>query len=116
MASEKDRSEIRSRRASEDDIIWSNKTMNTITLILAATGVVSFKDASKIKSWDAWNDHEAKAAVTNVLQNERRCVTWAKLNSLDYGLRERNSFTAVPSGTRCATSIRFSTTTPTRSR
>ena len=30
--------------------------------------VVSFKDASKIKSWDAWEDHEKKSAITNILQ------------------------------------------------
>jgi len=24
----------------------------------APSGVVSFKDAAKIKSWDAWNDHK----------------------------------------------------------
>ena len=36
----------------------------------AANGVVSFKDADKIKSWDAWGDHLAQAAVTNILQKE----------------------------------------------
>ncbi|MGN0833892.1 MAG: hypothetical protein ACI4RD_09640 [Kiritimatiellia bacterium] len=62
--------------------------MNALMVLLAATGVVSFKDAAKIKSWDAWNDHEAKPAVTNLLQKECRCVTWEKLNRLDFGLKE----------------------------
>lgn len=54
----------------------------------ARPAVVSFKDAAKIKSWDAWDDHKAKAAVTNILQKEKRCVTWARLNRLDPGLPE----------------------------
>lgn len=62
--------------------------MNGLCVMLAAAGIVSFKDAGKIKSWDAWNDHKAQVAVTNVLQKERRCVTWRRLNGLDYGLRE----------------------------
>ncbi len=56
--------------------------------VSAATGVVSFKDAAKIKSWDAWDDHKAQAAVTNVLQKEKKSVTWAKFNRVDPGLRE----------------------------
>ena len=60
----------------------------TVGFALAATGVVSFKDANKIKSWDAWDDHKAQAAVTNILQKEKPCVTWARLNELDFGLRE----------------------------
>ena len=62
--------------------------MNGLLVVLAATGLVSFKDANKIKSWDAWNDHKAQVAVTNVLQRERPCVTWKRLNELDYGLEE----------------------------
>ena len=54
----------------------------------AVAEIVSFKDAAKIKSWDAWNDHKSGPAVTNVLQKEKRCVTWEKLNRLDYGLKE----------------------------
>ncbi|MCQ2388096.1 MAG: hypothetical protein MJ138_00080 [Kiritimatiellae bacterium] len=50
--------------------------------------VVSFKDAHKIKSWDAWGDHVQKAAVTNMLQKEQPCVTWRRLNALDFGLKE----------------------------
>ena len=53
-----------------------------------ANGVVSFKDAAKIKSWDAWSDHVKKAAPTSILQKERTCVTWKALNELDPGLRE----------------------------
>ena len=46
-------------------------------------GIVSFKDAAKIKSWDAWDDHKAPEPP-----KERRCVTREKLNALDPGLRE----------------------------
>ena len=62
--------------------------MNIILTASVVLSVVSFKDAAKIKSWDAWNDHKAKAAVTNVLQKEKTCVTWKRLNELDVGLRE----------------------------
>ena len=62
--------------------------MSIFAVVLAASGVVSFKDASKITSWDAWDDHKAKVAVTNILQKEKRCVTWARLNRLDPGLPE----------------------------
>ena len=54
----------------------------------SASGVVSFRDAAKIRSWDAWDDHKARAAVTNVLQKEKRSVTWARLNAVDPGLHE----------------------------
>ena len=59
-----------------------------VCLLLAATGVVSFKDAAKIKSWDAWNDHKAKVAVTNILQKENWSPVWRALNRLDPGLPE----------------------------
>ena len=62
--------------------------MQFLAVALAATSVVSFKDAGKIKSWDAWGDHIAQAAITNVLQKEKRCVTWERLNKVDPGLRE----------------------------
>ena len=62
--------------------------MGVCTVGAAFLAVVSFKDAAKIKSWDAWSDHKAKAAITNVLQKEKSCVTWKKLNALDVGLRE----------------------------
>ena len=39
----------------------------------AATGVVSFKDAGKIRSWDAWDGHKAKVAVTNLVQKGKPC-------------------------------------------
>ena len=48
-----------------------------------AQNVVKFKDAAKIKSWDAWDDHKAP-----VLPKERPCVTWEKLNKLDPGFRQ----------------------------
>ena len=54
----------------------------------APNGVVSFKDAAKIKTWDAWSDHVKKAKPTSVLQKERPCVTWKALNRLDPGLKE----------------------------
>ena len=58
--------------------------LGAVLLCLVAGGeVVSFKDAAKIKSWDAWNDHK-KAAKPK----ERPCVTWKKLNTLDPGLTE----------------------------
>ena len=49
----------------------------------APSGVVSFKDAAKIKSWDAWNDHKKPKERT-----EKPSVTWKKLNGLNSGLRE----------------------------
>ena len=49
----------------------------------APSGVVSFKDAAKIKSWDAWNDHKKPKERT-----EKPSVTWKKLNGLNPGLRE----------------------------
>ena len=55
---------------------------------VALAQVVSFKDAAKIKSWDAWNDHKKPSGW-----KEKRCVTWAKLNKLDAILKpdlERN--------------------------
>ncbi len=54
------------------------------TWFVATTAeVVSFKDAAKIKSWDAWNYHKKPAPP-----KERPCVTWAKLNKLDPGLKQ----------------------------
>lgn len=52
-----------------------------ICLLAAATGVVSFKDAAKIRSWDAWNDHKAPVAW-----KEKPCVTREKILKLDSGL------------------------------
>ncbi len=43
--------------------------------------VVPFKDADKIKSWDAWDDHKAPTAW-----KEKRCVTMEKIRKLDPGL------------------------------
>ena len=62
--------------------------MTLAIILLSATGVVGFKDAHKITSWDAWGDHLPRPVVTNILQKERKSVTWAKLNALDPGLRE----------------------------
>ncbi len=44
---------------------------------------VAFKDAAKIKSWDAWQDHKKKD-----MPKERPCVTWKKLNALNPGLKQ----------------------------
>ena len=49
----------------------------------ATAEVVSFKDAAKIKSWDAWDDHKKPEPP-----KEKPCVTWKKLNELDVGLKE----------------------------
>ena len=58
--------------------------IGAVALCLAVGGeVVSFKDAAKIKSWDAWQDHQKKAP-----RKERPSVTWARLNKLDPGLKE----------------------------
>ena len=65
--------------------------MKKICIALSVAGIVagvsaqivSFKDAAKIKSWDAWNDHKKPSGW-----KEKRCVTWAKLNKLDVGLKE----------------------------
>ena len=68
------------------------------TIMAAALAVVAFKDAAKIKSWDAWNDH--KGAVQ---WKERRCVTREKILKMNPGLK--------PSGqleTRAAKDIRAS--------
>ncbi|MDE3274554.1 MAG: hypothetical protein PUJ80_00840, partial [Verrucomicrobiota bacterium] len=62
--------------------------MSIFAVVLAASSVVSFKDADKITSWDAWDDHRAPAAITNLLQKEKRCVTWECLNKVDPGLTE----------------------------
>ena len=62
--------------------------MSIFAVVLAASSVVSFKDADKITSWDAWDDHRAPAAITNLLQKEKRCVTWERLNKVDPGLTE----------------------------
>ena len=43
---------------------------------VAVLAVVSFKDAAKIKSWDAWNDHKGVQTW-----KEKPCVTWKRLNS-----------------------------------
>ena len=58
-------------------------TILTVCALSAQADVVAFKDADKIKSWDAWNDHKKPAPP-----KERPCVTWAKLNKLDPGMKE----------------------------
>ena len=52
--------------------------LNLFAVVLA---VVAFKDAAKIKSWDAWDDHKAPVAW-----NEKPCITREKLLKMDPGL------------------------------
>ena len=47
----------------------------------SAAAPVAFKDAAKIKSWDAWSDHKGAQAW-----KEKRCVTREKLLKMDPGL------------------------------
>ena len=49
----------------------------------ARCDIVSFKDASKIKSWDAWNDHKGKSKW-----KEKTCITRGKLLKMDPGLEK----------------------------
>lgn len=57
--------------------------------IMLASNIISFKDADKIKSWDAWDDHVARPIATNILQKEKKSVTWEKLNKMKVpGLKE----------------------------
>ena len=52
-----------------------------LAALLAQGQVVSFKDAAKIKSWDAWDDHKGPQ-----VKKEKRCVTWEKICKLESGL------------------------------
>ena len=61
--------------------------MISIVLLAAMAsvgGVVSFKDAGKIKSWDAWDDNGRMP--TKSVFRERKCVTREKLLKMDPGL------------------------------
>ena len=68
--------------------------MKKLCIVFAAAGmaavalaqIVSFKDAAKIKSWDAWNDHRDKKVQK--AKKERRSVPWENLNKLNPGLKE----------------------------
>ena len=67
--------------------------MNTLLIASAVLAVVSFKDAAKIKSWDAWNDHKGPATAEPLGEDgpvqwkERRCVTREKILKMDPGLK-----------------------------
>ena len=52
----------------------------------AAPGVVSFKDAAKIKSWDAWSDHLKKKTPKSIFEKEKPSVTWKMVCLLESGL------------------------------
>ena len=51
-----------------------------IVAFVTMAEVVPFKDAAKINSWDVWNEHKKPK-----LPKERCCVTWTRLNQLDFG-------------------------------
>ena len=59
--------------------------IETLSAVAAVLAVVSFKDAGKIKSWDAWGDNGA--TPTKSVYRERRCVTREKLLGMESGLK-----------------------------
>ena len=65
-------------------------SMNTLLVASAVLAVVSFKDAAKIKSWDAWSDNGK--TPTHYTFKERRCVTREKLLKMDPGTQCCSSF------------------------
>ena len=56
---------------------------------VALLAVVSFKDAGKIKSWDAWTDHQPPVAWT-----EKRSVTRERIAKMDPGLKSPGTLPA----------------------
>ena len=56
------------------------------TLLAALVAVVPFKDAAKIRSWDAWGDNGK--TPTKTAFKERRCVTRENLLKMDPGLED----------------------------
>ena len=64
-------------------------------LCLAAGGeVVSFKDAAKIKSWDAWGD--AGKMPTTWTFKEKRCVTLEKIRKMSSDLEPAGQLETRP--------------------
>ena len=64
-------------------------------LCLAAGGeVVSFKDAAKIKSWDAWGD--AGKTPTTWTFKEKRCVTLEKIRRMSSDLEPAGQLEVRP--------------------
>ena len=55
--------------------------VSTVACIACDAQVVAFKDAGKIKSWDAWDDHKGPP-----VKKEMPCVTWRRLLEMDCGL------------------------------
>ena len=55
--------------------------MHMILVAVSLLSVVAFKDAAKIRSWDAWDDHKQPVAW-----KEHRSVTREKLLKMDCGL------------------------------
>ena len=74
-----------------------NMTIVTLASV-AVLAVVSFKDAAKIKSWDAWNDHKGVQTW-----KEKPCVTWKRLNAAGPDLKRIGTLK-----TRTAAEIRSS--------
>lgn len=66
----------------------------TILIFNSAQAVVAFKDAAKIKSWDAWNDHKGVQTW-----KEKRCVTREKILKMDPGLKPMGQMEVRESGT-----------------
>ena len=60
----------------------------------SAPEVVSFKDAAKIKSWDAWDDNGLMP--TKSVFRERRCVTRENLLKMDAGLPDAGRLATRP--------------------
>ena len=44
-----------------------------VTILAAVLAVVAFKDAGKIKSWDAWGDNGATPTKTVFMNGNRGC-------------------------------------------
>ena len=57
--------------------------MNTKQLCMVAVAAFATAALAKDKGEDAWNEHDDPLA-----KGEKPCVTWAKLNTLDPGLKE----------------------------
>ena len=66
--------------------------MSMGAIVAATLAVVAFKDAAKIKSWDAWNDHKGP-----VQWKERRSVTREKILKMDSGLKPAGQLETRPS-------------------
>lgn len=68
-------------------------TILAAAMTLAANGVevVSFKDAAKIKTWDAWHDHE-KGAAKMPLENWLACMDYGDTTPVKPGERVKHRY------------------------